>query len=267
MLSLQEIKYFIEKLEKLKGSDFEKLIETNLKVLKDLEKVVDANNKLAMNTFNKTPDWYRKDLEWKTANANMVYDPLLYKMLESKVFHFAKDGEAKALEIGPGYGRYSKLLSAWRMIYFAELLPDTKKHIWQKFNKEHHKYLAFFESAGWNSPDVPTSSVNFVFAWDVAVFWEEPYFKQVLKDIWRIMMPGAYAMMQYGNGDLDHENQEMRRGYWAYNTKSQMANLLTHNGFNQIEYGNMKDKASYVIFQKPGSQNRITYKKFEIPLD
>ena len=38
MLSLQEIKYFIEKLEKLKVSVFEKLISTNLKVLKDLEK-------------------------------------------------------------------------------------------------------------------------------------------------------------------------------------------------------------------------------------
>ena len=44
MLSIEEIKLLIEKLEKLKGTDFQKLIDSNLKILKDLETAVDANN-------------------------------------------------------------------------------------------------------------------------------------------------------------------------------------------------------------------------------
>ena len=36
MLSIEEIKLLIEKLEKMKGHDFQKLINDNLKILKDL---------------------------------------------------------------------------------------------------------------------------------------------------------------------------------------------------------------------------------------
>ena len=44
MLSIEEIKLLIEKLEKVKKSDLQHLIDSNLKILKDLEKAVDANN-------------------------------------------------------------------------------------------------------------------------------------------------------------------------------------------------------------------------------
>ena len=44
MLSIEEIKLLIDKLEKLKGSDFDKLIKDNLKILKDIATTVDAYN-------------------------------------------------------------------------------------------------------------------------------------------------------------------------------------------------------------------------------
>ena len=44
MLSIEEIKLLIEKLEKVKSVDLQKLIDSNLKILKDLEDAVDANN-------------------------------------------------------------------------------------------------------------------------------------------------------------------------------------------------------------------------------
>ena len=44
MLSIEEIKLLIEKLEKMKGHVFQKLIADNLKILKDLATAVDINN-------------------------------------------------------------------------------------------------------------------------------------------------------------------------------------------------------------------------------
>ena len=44
MLSIEEIKLLIEKLEKIKKHDFQKLIDDNLKILKDLATAVDINN-------------------------------------------------------------------------------------------------------------------------------------------------------------------------------------------------------------------------------
>ena len=37
MLSIEEIKLLIEKLERIKSADLQKLIDSNLKILKDLE--------------------------------------------------------------------------------------------------------------------------------------------------------------------------------------------------------------------------------------
>jgi len=44
MLSIEEIKLLIEKLERVKKEDIQKLIDSNLKVLKDLAWSIDVYN-------------------------------------------------------------------------------------------------------------------------------------------------------------------------------------------------------------------------------
>jgi hypothetical protein len=65
MLSIEEIKLLIEKLEKIKKHDFQKLIDDNLKILKDLATAVDINNEDQISRLDKTKDWYAKDMEWR----------------------------------------------------------------------------------------------------------------------------------------------------------------------------------------------------------
>ena len=64
MLSIEEIKLLIEKLEKAKESDLQQLIDTNLKILKDIETAVDANNEAVIDRLDKTPEWFTKDRPW-----------------------------------------------------------------------------------------------------------------------------------------------------------------------------------------------------------
>ena len=59
MLSIEEIKLLIEKLEKVKKEDLQELIDSNLKLLKDIELAVDANNKQVINRLDKTPEWFK----------------------------------------------------------------------------------------------------------------------------------------------------------------------------------------------------------------
>ena len=61
MLSIEEIKLLIEKLEKVKKEDLEKLIETNLKILKDIAVAIDANNQQEINRLDKTIQWFNLD--------------------------------------------------------------------------------------------------------------------------------------------------------------------------------------------------------------
>jgi len=44
MLSIEEIKLLIEKIEKVKTHDMQALVDSNLKILKDVALAVDANN-------------------------------------------------------------------------------------------------------------------------------------------------------------------------------------------------------------------------------
>ena len=53
MLSIEEIKLLIEKLERVKKEDLQTLIDTNLQILKDLELAVDANNKQMIDRLDK----------------------------------------------------------------------------------------------------------------------------------------------------------------------------------------------------------------------
>ena len=65
MLSIEEIKLLIEKLEKVKKEDLQKLIDSNLKILKDLAIAIDANNDQIIDRLDKTPEWFAKDIEQK----------------------------------------------------------------------------------------------------------------------------------------------------------------------------------------------------------
>ena len=65
MLSIEEIKLLIEKLEKVKKEDLQKLIDSNLKILKDLALAIDANNDQIIDRLDKTPEWFTLDNQQK----------------------------------------------------------------------------------------------------------------------------------------------------------------------------------------------------------
>ena len=65
MLSIEEIKLLIEKLQKVKKEDLQALIDSNLKILKDIELAVDANNKEEIDRLDKTPEWFRRQNKQK----------------------------------------------------------------------------------------------------------------------------------------------------------------------------------------------------------
>ena len=127
MLSIEEIKLLIEKLEKVKKEDLQELIDSNLKILKDIELAVDANNKEVIDRLDKTPEWFRRDLEQKTLNP--FVDDILQRMVQTKIFQFARSNLFNSLEIGPGNGMFSMDFRSWRMNFFLDILLDREKKV------------------------------------------------------------------------------------------------------------------------------------------
>jgi hypothetical protein len=92
MLSIEEIKLLIEKLKALKGTDFQKLIDDNLKTLQEFAYSVDAYNTRQIARLDKTRNWFQQDLDWRESHQDSILDQLLDKQIELKINQFGKMG-------------------------------------------------------------------------------------------------------------------------------------------------------------------------------
>jgi hypothetical protein len=265
MLSIEEIKLLIEKLERVKKEDLQKLIDSNLKILKDLAVAVDANNEEEINRLDKTVEWFSLDVEQKRNKP--VVDQLLYKTIQTKIFQFAKSNIYNSLEIGPGTGMFSKEFRSWRLNYFLEIIPELERKIRRRFNPAHNKYLKFYTTRKTECSNIPQGSCNFVFSWDTFVFFTQNHIQQYLHDIKRVLIPGGYCFIQYADCHFDYDLAQAKRGYWNYNTKTAMKKIIQDEGYEVIEMAQFKPGANYTIFKKPGKQNPAVYKIDEISID
>lgn len=269
MLSIQEIKLLIEKLERLETEDWNKFINNYKKKLQDLAHSVDAYNFDQIAQLDKPKDWFSKELDWTYNRRNELYDNLLFESIKSKIGHFAKMGNnlQNCLEIGPGYGRFIECLLSWRLIYLLDILPHVFVKIKKKVKPSHYPLLRFYTTDRTECRDIPSNSCNFVFSWDTFTFFTQEHIYQYLKDILRIMIPGGYGFIHYADCNYDEDLNESKRGFWNFNTKERMAQMIKDAGFTTIEASQFRPKANYIIFQKPGNQNPVLYKVTEVPID
>jgi len=265
MLSIEEIKLLIEKLERVKKEDLQKLIDSNLKILKDIELTIDANNKEVINRLDKTPEWFAEDVERKKKFP--IVDSALYRQIQTKIFQFSKTNIYNSLEIGPGAGMFSKEFRAWRLNFFLDILPSVQNVIRRRFNPGHQKYLRFYLTKNTDCSNIPQGSCNFVFSWDTFVFFTQQHIQQYLHDIKRVLVPGGYCFIQYADCHYDVDLTNAQRGYWNYNTKTAMTKIIKDEGYEVVEMNQFRPGANYAIFRKPGKQNPVVYKVSEITLD
>ncbi len=263
MLSIEQIKLLKHKLKQLKSTDWERFLSEQIELLEALERSVDANNKDQINRLDKTLDWFRKDLDLKAQHT----DHLLSQTVETKIKQFARTNIYNSLEIGPGRGVYSKMFRSWRLNYFLDVLPELEQKIRRKFNPQHQKYLKFFLTRNTECSNIPQESCNFVFSWDTFVFFTQNHIQQYLHDIKRVLIPGGYCFIHYADCHFDYDLNEAERGYWNYNTKTEMKKIIKDEGYEVVELNQFRPGANYFICKKPGKQNPAVYKTSEIIID
>jgi hypothetical protein len=265
MLSIEEIKLLIEKLERVKKEDLQELIDSNLKILKDIELAVDANNKDVINRLDKTPEWFQRDLDEKQKIP--MTNSTLQRFVQSKIFQFARTNIYNSLEIGPGNGMFSMDFRTWKLNFFLDITHRIEPPIRKMFPPAHQKYLKFYKTRNTECSNIPQASCNFVFSWDTFVFFTQQHVQQYLHDIKRVLIPGGYCFIQYADCHYDIDLINAQRGYWNYNTKTAMTQSILAEGYEIVEMNQFRSGANYAIFRKPGKQNPVVYKVSEIILD
>jgi len=265
MLSIEEIKLLIEKLEKLSAANWKEIADQNLKKLKDLAYAIDMQNEEEINRLDKTVEWFRLDLEQKRQKP--IVNEYINRMIRSKIYQFGKSNVFNSLEIGPGTGMFSKDFRAWRLNYFLDILPELEQKIIRRFNPLHKKYLKFFLTRKHECHNIPQGSCNFVFSWDTFVFFTQNHIQHYLHDMKRVLVPGGYVFIQYADCHFDYDLAQAKRGYWNYNTKTAMEKMIIDEGYEVIEMNQFAPGANYAIFRKPGNLNPPFYKIHKIELD
>jgi hypothetical protein len=265
MLSIEEIKLLIEKLEKVKKRDLQQLIDFNLSLLKDLAEAVDANNELMIERLDKTPQWFEKDLEFKKTKNDI--NPFLYKTIQTKIFQFAKTHIYNSLEIGPGSGFFSKEFRAWRKNFFLDILPAQEKIVRRRFNPAHQKNIIWWNTRKHECKNIPQNSCNFVFSWDTFVFFTQKHIQNYLNDLKRVIIPGGYVFIHYTDCHYDYDLKQAKRGYWNYNTKTAMEKIIRDEGYEIVEMNQFCTGTNYAIFRRPGNKNPFVYKINDLTLD
>ena len=82
-----------------------------------------------------------------------------------------------------------------------------------------------------------------------------------------MLIPGGYCLIQYADCHYDLDLQEAKRGYWNYNTKTIMTQIIEEEGFEVIEMNQFRAGANYAVFRKPGKQNPTVYDINQIKID
>ena len=218
-----------------------------------------------INRLDKTLDWYRKDLDQKRQQPIVGND--IYRMVQTKIFQFAKTNLYNSLEIGPGSGMFSKEFRAWRLNYFVDPLLEVQEKIRRRFNPAAQKHLRFYTTDRTACDQIPTGSCNFVFSWDTFVYFTQAHIKQYIHDIKRVLIDGGYVFIQYADCHYDLDLSHAKRGYWNYNTKTAMTKIILDEGYEVVEMNMFRPGANYAIFRKPGKQNPVVFKVSEITLD
>ena len=124
-----------------------------------------------------------------------------------------------------------------------------------------------FELAPQSQYKMPEGSCNFVFSWDTFVFFTRIHIKRYLENLHNVLIPGGYCFIHYADCHFDYDLHEAKRGYWNYNTKREMTQIIKNTGYEVIEMGQFRPGANYFICKKPGNQNPALYKISEITID
>jgi SAM-dependent methyltransferase len=101
-----------------------------------------------------------------------------------------------AIEIGPGGGRWTQYLQAMKRVYvvdfYAEMLDELRRHI-------RAPHVIPIRNNGDDFPGIGDREIDLLFSFDTFVHFDLPLVEAYLRNMWRILKPGARAFIHYSD--------------------------------------------------------------------
>ena len=122
----------------------------------------------------------------------------------------------KILEIAPGYGRITQLLSILaNELIVVDLNETCIKHTKEKLG---HHVLAYFVNNGNDLPNIRNNSQDLVYSFDSFVHMHQNVINDYLKEIQRVLVEGGKGIIHHSNlwegSDYSFQNTAGRSNMW-----------------------------------------------------
>ena len=124
--------------------------------------------------------------------------PSSYEIRKSFVDPFINE-EHVVLEIGPGGGRWTKYLLGMKQVYVVDYHEEMLSELKKTYNKPN---MTFIKNNGTDFPGVPDESVDYLVSIGVFVHLHLDLIDEYLKNMFRIVKPGANIIIQYSNKNV-----------------------------------------------------------------
>ena len=150
------------------------------------------------------------------------------------------------VEIGPGGGRWTRYLSVIKRLYAVDFHQELLDELGKNFNRPN---IIPIKNNGDDFPGIADNEIDLVFSFDVFVHLDLPIIEQYLKNMWRIMKPGATAFIHYSD---KRKIMAILNDGFAENSPETMRGLLADLGYVITQEDTTSlGHSSIVIFNKP----------------
>ncbi len=225
-----------------------------------IRKQKDLDN-ISKNRAENFPKWYKEASE-KGEDVNdyinrNVGNPM--ELLERVVFPYLPDKANTVIEVGPGTGRFSRVI-----LEKIKKNPDYKLYLIDHSQWiitfltgyfENDKNVVAILNDGLHVPDIGDNSTDIIFSNGVFIELNLSRFYTYCNDSYRVLKPGGYIIFNYIDLEFEQAWEHMKkfsenpRFSFSYFTSKVIDKVFLEKGFSLINRS-LVGNSTYVVYQK-----------------
>jgi len=137
--------------------------------------------------------------------------------------------EHRAVEIGPGGGRWTRYLLDLKKLYVADYHAEALAELKKNFGKAS---MEFIKNNGTDFPGIAERSIDYLFSFGTFVHLDAPIIETYLANMKMILKPGANAVIQYS--DKTKIMAQLNESF-SENTPEKMRTMVLNAGYMLCE--------------------------------
>lgn len=170
------------------------------------------------------------------------------------------DWTSPGLIIRPALEPWIRHLVGLDPLYLADTSRDLLIPAMERFTPQYQRRLRPYvltETEHGVDSDLPSGQMGYVLAYNIFPYKTFELVKLYLKEIWRVMAPGAVLQFTFNDCDRPGGVDLVERNFVCYQPGSMMIDAVTALGFELVDRHELDAATTWLDFKKPGERRSL----------